>query len=84
MCPDRSDHPHRAVLPQAEHIAAARAEHPLDLAAVARQPFLRDIGLDGACKAAALHPPRAAAALQDALAQRQRTESPWCRTSVLQ
>ena len=43
---------------------------------VALQQRFRHIGLNGARKAAALHPPCAAAALQDALAQRKRHRQP--------
>ena len=70
-----SDHPDCTLLPQAQHIAAACAEHPLDLAMIAFQQFLGHIGLNGSCKAAALHPP-GTAALQDSLAQRQRHGEP--------
>lgn len=46
-----------ALFPQPEHIAAARAEHPLHGGMVALQQRFRHIGLNGARKAAALHPP---------------------------
>lgn len=43
-----------ALFPQPEHIAAARAEHPLHGGMVALQQRFRHIGLNGARKAAAL------------------------------
>ena len=45
-----------ALFPQPEHIAAARAEHPLHGGMVALQQRFRHIGLNGARKAAALRP----------------------------
>lgn len=58
-----------ALLPQTQNVATALAEYPLDLAVIAFQQALGNIRLNGACKAAALHPPGSRAALQDTLAQ---------------
>ena len=54
-----SDHPDCALLPQAQHIAAALPEHPLNGCMVPPEQPPGHIGLDGACKAAAciLHAP---------------------------
>ena len=51
-----SDHPDCTLLPQAQHIAAALPEYLLDGCMVPLQQPPGHIGLDGACKAAALHP----------------------------
>ena len=66
-----SDHPDCALLPQAQHIAAALPEYPLNGFMIPPEQPSGHIGLDGACKAAALHPPRALGAFQNALAQGQ-------------
>lgn len=66
-----SDHPDCTLLPQAQHIAAALPEYLLDGCMVPLQQLPGHISLNGACKAAALHPPGSRAALQDTLAQRQ-------------
>ncbi len=63
-------------VPAAGAHSSCRAEHPLHGGMVALQQRFRHIGLNGARKAAALHPPCAAAALQDALAQRKRHRQP--------
>ena len=51
-----SDHLQGPLFPQPEHIAAARAEHPLHGGMVALQQRFRHIGLNSARKAAALNP----------------------------
>ena len=67
-----SDHPDCTLLPQAQHIAAALPEYLLDGCMVPLQQLPGHISLNGACTAAALHPPCALTALQNALAQSQR------------
>ena len=52
-----SDHPDCTLLPQAQHIAAALPEYLLDGCMVSPKQPPGHIGLNGACKAAALHPP---------------------------
>lgn len=64
-----SDHPDCTLLPQAQHIAAALPEYLLDGCMVPLQQLPGHISLNGACKAAALHPPCALTALQNALAE---------------
>ena len=66
-----SDHPDCTLLPQAQHIAAALPEYLLDGCMVPLQQLPGHISLNGACKAAALHPPGSAAVFQQRLAQRQ-------------
>ena len=63
-----SDHPDCTLLPQAQHIAAALPEYLLDGCMVPLQQLPGHISLNGACKAAALHPPGSPLPLQQSLA----------------